>query len=225
MNIEDAQEQLVQAIVVHKGRGTHEEVVQAVAKASVLAWLQTPELPSWEHWLSGRFTKTVRRASPAQIEALAPMVKATVTHGDVEAFAFEPMVYEDFPKPLAKAQVQGTDFPRAPSFYWSVDIHGPVISLNKNSEMTTGKTAAQVAHAMFGWVLRQPPEVRERWLNRGMHYSIYELGPDAFEESVAGAEFTIEDAGFTEIEPGTITAAVRTTGDYVFLTRDNPIGL
>lgn len=198
--------ELVQPIAISKGRGSHEEVVHAVALASVLAWLNHPDRPSWEQWLSGRFTKSVRRGTPSQMAAVSPLNMSFVRIGEVEAMGFEPMAYEDFPHHLSKMQVANTERPRAD--LWPVYEEGPCIWVNEDLEMSTGKTAAQVAHGLFAWLLKRSEQERQDWLE-GIPLLI-EPKPEASLRKITPERggIWIEDAGLTETEPGSLTVVV-----------------
>lgn len=180
--------------------------MHAVALASVLAWLETPEDPAWSEWLKGRFTKTVRRGTAGQFEAAAEFAVATVMVGEVEALGFIPMAYEDMPQPVTKMQVANLDRPK--SELWIRHAEGPTVWINEDAGMTTGKTAAQAAHGLFAWLLRQSESDRASWLAEGMPATIMSVPGDAFSAVATEAVVNICDAGFTEVEPGTETVVV-----------------
>jgi hypothetical protein len=54
--------ELVQPIILLRS-GSHEDAIRCVAEASLRAYVSAPDLPEWEQWLAGSFTKKVRRAS------------------------------------------------------------------------------------------------------------------------------------------------------------------
>ena len=87
---------------------------------------------------------------------------------------------------------------------------GPLsIVLNGSLDMSTGKAAAQGAHALFAWLLESEPALIERWMDAGCPVAVSELGADAFAAAAATATGpVIRDAGRTEIEPGSPTAFV-----------------
>lgn len=201
--------QLVQPIAVSKNKGTHEQVIHGVATASVLAWLAHPELPAWDEWLAGRFTKSVRRGTPTQMAAVSSLSLAFVRIGDVEIMAFEPMAYEDFPHHIAKMQVSGLERPE--EHEWPMVLEegaGPVVWLNNKNKMTTGKTAAQVAHGVFAWALKLSDTERDEWFDAGIPMSILPAPAEQFAEAKDRALVVIEDAGLTETDPGTVTCVV-----------------
>jgi len=79
--------------------------------------------------------------------------------------------------------------------------------------MSCGKISAQVAHAAVGAFQRCDRETRERWLSEGQkkvvlrvkdERSLLELKTIAEARGIAAV--LIQDAGLTEIPPGTTTA-------------------
>lgn len=163
---------LVQPIAVVPG--THEDTVRAVALASALALGagisaqdETVRAP-WSAWLSERFTKSVRRMRrPAEIrrvdELRAELDHETVVIGSAAATAFTPMAYADFPPALSKLQVSGLDQERT----GDGDDPGPSVPrvvLTDAVSMSTGKSAAQAAHALGLWVLTGDPTSVGAWV-------------------------------------------------------------
>ena len=65
-------------------------MVEAAARASVLAWLATPAASEWEQWLAYAFAKTVRRARPVEVDRAKEWFVSTVQVGDAEAFGCVP---------------------------------------------------------------------------------------------------------------------------------------
>lgn len=207
--------ELVQPIAVAKA-GSHESVVTAVASASVFAWFISRSNPRWEEWLSGRFTKTVRRCSVAKLDAffeaekdsgdVTSLIPARWEEDDAIALGCVPMTYEEMPEALRKMQV--AEFNRERSGEWHPNPKGPRIFINADLEMSTGKTAAQVAHGLFGFILAQTEDYREIWLNTHLPFEIAEVRDVAWKSAARRARVVINDAGLTEIEPGSATVAV-----------------
>jgi len=195
---------LVQAVAIRKNVGSHQDVIRAVALASVIAWVTSYEDPAWSSWLKGRFTKSVRRGTAGQVEAAAEFAASDVMVGEARALGFVPSAYEDMVQPLPKMQVSGTEYPRSEN--WVVDPEGPTIFINHNAEMSTGKTAAQAAHGLFAWALRLDQEGREHWVGQGFPVTFLEA-PARQIKIMAELEGAVPifDAGFTEIDPGTLT--------------------
>lgn len=183
--------------------------IAAVALASVTAYWRAlhagADLGPWDEWLSGPFAKSVRRADRkafskvhAELQGLDP---SHIVCGDAEALAFPPVPAAQLPKALARLQVSGTVLPRR-----AVDSNASgaplTVVLNEALGMTTGKAAAQAAHALFALRLARDPyaavtAVHIRFADRDEIDQILAVHQDAV---------TIEDAGRTEIEPGSLTA-------------------
>lgn len=197
----------VQVIAVPKNRGTHEEVVVAVALASVLAWLNDLDNPNWKKWFSGRFTKSVRRGTPSQVGAVKEEAKAIVPVGGVEALGFAPVLYSEMKPPLTKMQVANFERDRESTTY-RVNSLGPTLYVNEGLGMSTGKTAAQAAHALMGWALNQSVSEIEGWVLRGFQFSLFGVDSREFESKKILADLVIEDAGFTEVDPHSATVLV-----------------
>lgn len=197
---------LIQPIVVRR-TGTHEQMVEAVARASVRAYLLDPENPAWKPWLAASFGKTVRRARPVEVEKAREFFVASAKVGDAEAFACLPVAKDDMPAPIRKMQVSGTVAERTG---WAnrASTSGPTLKVNSGAAMTTGKTCAQVAHALFAWVLQRTEGELDSWIANGMQFTISEAAPDRFAALTKSADIVVEDAGHTEVDPGTATVLV-----------------
>lgn len=202
---------LVQTIVVKPSE--HFDTVAAAALASGLA-IAAADLKNdpWHSWLSGSFTKSVRRAKrPAELDRVRALELpgTEIAIGDAVAIAFAPQRYEDNVPAISKLQVSGLDLKLG-----STDFHLPAevtphIEVNRDVYMSTGKTAAQVAHALGAWVLAQSDETRKAWAqNPGL--SICEVSFANYQAHVSNdpSMVTIVDNGLTEIEPGTATTRV-----------------
>lgn len=186
----------------------HRDAVAAAALACVLAYARRETAEAWEEWVNGRFTKTVRRASPkafAKLSAGAP--SGTVIIGSAEAAAFDPQRYDDMPRALRSLQVSGTQLPPGDPVRASPGM--PLIVLNQDLDMSTGKAAAQAAHALLAWYLDLAPEQAAAFAEHP-GAAVTEVPAERFRElaSVSGAGPLIVDAGLTEIDPGSATAFV-----------------
>lgn len=206
---------LLQPIVVRR-TGSHEDMVTAAARASVAAWMACPDDPAWVPWLAGSFGKSVRRARPVEVEKVREFMLSSVAVGEAEAFAGLPVSREDMPAAVRKLQVSGTDAPRAEK--WSTRDHSedvgvpvPLMSINLGAQMTTGKTCAQAAHGLLAWALVQDSEVLTSWAAAGMPFRVAEFNAADIANFVKNSrtnDIVIQDAGHTEVEPGTTTVIV-----------------
>lgn len=201
---------LVQPILVTLD-DSHERIVTTAARASLLACKAPTEEP-WATWLSGRFTKSVRRVKEkdlAKVEALA-LPHASLTGGNMRAVAFQPLAYDDFPRPLRSAQVQGTDAPReaenadAALVDFMLDHHSPLYLVNDSLHMSTGKTAAQVAHAYWMAWLSQS----ERSPSEFPHPATMWVDASVFDKYKSRAKHVVTDSGLTELSGPTDTVIV-----------------
>ncbi|WP_102158798.1 peptidyl-tRNA hydrolase [Zhihengliuella halotolerans] len=193
----------------------------AVALASVNAFLADPLHPSWRAWSGGPVGKSVRRADAKTFDKI---VEAFADEfGGVEgdagrglAIGFRPHPKGEIPKKIAKLQVSGTTLPRE-----EAPVHGAgtaepadavVLVLNDSLGMSTGKAAAQSAHALFAWLLqaiRRDPGRVDAWLAAEQPVTVRFADAADFARLARSASGPrIQDAGRTEIAPGSATAFV-----------------
>ncbi|WP_154606373.1 MULTISPECIES: peptidyl-tRNA hydrolase [Arthrobacter] len=189
--------------------------IAAAALASVQAYLRDPENPCWQQWAAGAFGKSVRRADAkmfAKVLAAFPG-HAVASVGDGHAVGFPPMPAQALPKLLAKLQVSDTVLPPGEP----LGAQPVTIVLNGALGMSTGKAAAQAAHALFAWVLDAGSLTVDAWSAAGFPLGVIHASPREFRRGVKRAAGpVIQDAGRTEIEPGSTTA-------YVSVTQEKPL--
>ena len=208
--IEGSLQELVQPIILLVDRedpASEQHGIAAAALASVQAFLRAPDNPDWRQWSAGAFAKSVRRADAkmfAKVLAAFPdHVLSTV--GEASAIGLPPMPAAALPKLLAKLQVSGTTLPIGEP----LPPQSPSIVLNASLDMSTGKAAAQAAHALFAWLLESKPATVEAWAADGFPLGVLELPAKEFRKGARkSAGPVIRDAGRTEIEPGSTTAYV-----------------
>jgi peptidyl-tRNA hydrolase len=181
--------------------------VTAVALASLLALVATPDDPAWREWLDGRWTKTVRRGTGPQLEAAAPFAAGLVEVGGARAYGFVPVTYAELPPPLVKMQV--AHFERERLGDLPDPGAGPVVGVNPALEIATGKTAAQAAHGLFRWWLDRSGDEQAAWLEAGHPLWVRTaLGHAEWTRLRSSASGVIHDSGLTETVPGSLTVAV-----------------
>ncbi len=162
---------------------------------------------NWARWLNGPFAKVVRRADPKMFERMTAEFEfdsASASQvGRAEALALVPRPSDEMPRSVTRLQVAGTNLPDIPAEFTPAEdaVH---VALNASLGMTTGKAAAQAAHAYFAWWLElsdrdrtaAPAVPRVAFVDNDR---ILRLADEP--DSVA-----IHDAGRTEIAPNSLTA-------------------
>lgn len=201
---------LVQPIIVAK-TGSHLETVEVAAQASVLASVNCSiaEEARYAEWLTGPFTKTVRRASLSEMQKVYTWAVdngwiPSLVHASTDldsAVALPPMEYSEFPKILSRLQVSGTDFPRKEKESFSSPARVMLLD-----SLTTGKAAAQAAHAAWLWRLKADPKVVQEWLEEGCQVAVELASADKLQSLESAGHWSIRDNGLTEIEAHTLTA-------------------
>ncbi|PYI68205.1 hypothetical protein CVV68_07750 [Arthrobacter livingstonensis] len=207
---EEPPRELVQPIILLVDRvqpAGADQGIAAAALASVQAFMRDPENPSWQLWASGAFAKSVRRADAkmfAKVLAAFPdHVLATV--GTASAAGLPPLPADGLPKLLTKLQVSGTQLPDG----GALPGQPLTVVLNDSLRMSTGKAAAQAAHALFAWLLDAGPHAVDAWAAAGFPVGIVHASGRDFRKGARKASGpVIQDAGRTEIEPGSTTAYV-----------------
>ncbi|MEG2577718.1 MAG: hypothetical protein RSA54_08305, partial [Glutamicibacter sp.] len=151
--------ELVQPIILRIDKedpSNEDEGLSAVARAAVIAYLQDPQNPDWQQWASQAYAKSVRRANPKMFAKVLEMFPEQMVSevGKARAVGLPPLPAADLPKLIAKLQVSGTQLPKAEEV---LDAQISIV-LNKSLDMSTGKAAAQAAHALFAWLTESPAE-------------------------------------------------------------------
>jgi peptidyl-tRNA hydrolase len=177
-------------------------LLEAAAQAALAVCVDPRAQDEWYEplraWVDGRIRKIARRARGAHWAAVQELPGVTVEVDGAQARALLPAPVDDVPKMVSRLQIGGTDLP--------ADVPGPLpedaplIVVNPAVEMTVGKAAAQVGHASMilaavrGWAEAPRFAVRR---DRVLWEALL-----ARDDVVC-----VRDAGFTEVDPGTITCA------------------
>ncbi|EGD56920.1 peptidyl-tRNA hydrolase [Gordonia neofelifaecis] len=223
---EDPQNVQAMQMVLHiekKDPPDRHRLLVAAARAVVLLCLdpRVGDDGEWaapmDAWCDERIRKIARRGRGAQWAAAQDVSGVTAVVDGVEARAYVPSRIGDVDKRVAKLQIGGTevdgDLPGEDAA--AGPAGGLVLWVNPALEMTVGKTAAQVGHAsMLGVRLMSETEAAD-WYDRGCPLDVRMPGPQRWaglvEQAATGSAVPVQDAGFTEIEPGSMTVIAERT--------------
>jgi hypothetical protein len=214
--VRDEGRQFALPLVVRVERGdppTRTDALEGAA-AAVLWFLSDPRVtePDGEWaaaaraWEDARIRKVVRRARGAAWERARALPGITVAHGTAEVRVYPPVPVDDWPADLARLQVSGTDFadPTPPG---DVPDGVPVLWLNPELPMSTGKAMAQVGHgAQLAW-WELEPTVRSKWKDVEFDLRVRTAGVGQWKELLASGLPVVTDGGFTEVAPGSAVVA------------------
>jgi peptidyl-tRNA hydrolase len=155
-------------------------------------------------WQDARIRKVVRRARGAEWRRAAALPGITVTGGTAVVRVFPPVLLDEVPNDLAKLQVAGTDL-EDPEELPAVADGVPVLWVNPGLTMSTGKTMAQVGHGVhLAWFELSDAD-RRSWEEDGFRLAVRTATPARWKELMASGLPVVQDAGFTEIDPGSYT--------------------
>lgn len=216
---------------------THEAVCAAAARAVVLLLADPrsqpggPWHPAITRWQDGRIRKVVRRARASRWDATSTLDHVTVTDDGATVRAFVPTATDQVPDVLRRLQVSGLDLPTrsaAPvgddtandtldaSSTGMLDDLGRatvpqvVVALTPHLRLSTGKAAAQAAHAAQLSAAALPDDVHSAWVGHRAPLHVTFPDADAWASIAEAAPVQIRDAGFTEIPPNSLTAVAWT---------------
>ncbi|MFE6747596.1 aminoacyl-tRNA hydrolase [Kitasatospora purpeofusca] len=210
----DARQQYVLPLVVRMERATPPGRTDALETSArvVLTLLNDPRVVEpegeWAErvlaWEDARIRKVVRRARGGEWRRAGELPGITVTGLEAEVRVFPPVPLDGWPKELAKLQVSGTDLEEAGPV-GAATPGVPVLWLNPELEMSAGKTMAQTGHAaQLAW-WRLDDARRKEWAESGFALAVRTATPQAWAELVVSGLPLVQDAGFTEIAPGSCT--------------------
>jgi peptidyl-tRNA hydrolase len=155
-------------------------------------------------WQDARIRKVVRRARGAEWRRAAALPGITVTGATAVVRVFPPVPLDQVPKDLAKLQVTGTDLedPEPPG---EAKPGVPVLWVNPQLQMSTGKTMAQVGHAAHLAWLALPESARKAWQSADFPVAVRTATRSQWSALLRTTLPVVQDAGFTEVEPGSCT--------------------
>ncbi|SHN74518.1 peptidyl-tRNA hydrolase [Cryptosporangium aurantiacum] len=187
---------------------TRTDALEAAARA-VLVMVTTAE-PDWrdavDAWQGNRIRKVVRRARGSEWRRAAELPGVTVQSGTAEVRVYPPIPVDEWPRDLARLQVSGTelDDPAAPGV---PDPGTPLVLLSPDVEMTAGKAMAQAGHAAQLGLWSLDPAVAARWAADGFPLAVRTASGAQWAAARRSGAPVVRDAGFTEVTPGSATAA------------------
>ena len=151
----------------------------------------------------------MRRARASGWERATDVPGLNVRHGTAEVRVFVPSIVDEAPRELRKLQIQSSalDDPDRVDALPTVDEPTLTILLNPAVEMSWGKRCAQVAHgAQRCWEQLDRAD-RLDWNAATRPVRVYTPTHELWDQLAPVASTIIRDGGFTEVAPGTLTAA------------------
>lgn len=185
---------------------SREEAMLATAKA-MIEFFESDKTcaggawkPNVDAWLEGRIRKIARRARAGEWETVRNMDGIYASYGKAEVMILPPHPVDDVPKEIKKLQVAGLDLVRDSNFIVGDTCGHLQFAVNPQIEMSTGKTLAQVGHAVQLTIFGSDRKTLNSWRENNHPISITNW------EVLEGNSFTVHDAGFTEVAAGSLTA-------------------
>ncbi|WP_030901013.1 peptidyl-tRNA hydrolase [Streptomyces sp. NRRL F-5126] len=160
-------------------------------------------------WQDARIRKVVRRARGAEWRRAAALPGVTVTgtcaESPAEVRVHPPVPLDGWPKDLARLQVSGTELPEAAKPPAPPAPGVAVLWFNPDLEMSAGKACAQAGHGaqLAWWAL--PEADRKAWRESGFTLAARVASRERWRDLQPSGLPVVEDAGFTEIAPGSAT--------------------
>ncbi|WP_408016060.1 peptidyl-tRNA hydrolase [Rhodococcus artemisiae] len=161
-------------------------------------------------WNDARIRKVSRRARGAHWRAAQDVDGVTVDRDGAQARALVPGPVGRLDPRIARLQIGGTDLPHDDP--GDVPDGVPVLWVNAALGMTVGKAAAQVGHASMLLAGALDVDSARAWAATGFRCAVRDADRDRWAELVVmaaeGTGVPVRDAGFTEVEPGSMTVIV-----------------
>jgi peptidyl-tRNA hydrolase len=143
-----------------------------------------------------------------------------VTVESAQVRALVPGRIAELPKEIARLQISGSDLPSDEAGPAPDDL--PALLVNPEVAMTVGKAAAQVGHGTMLLASVLSPGDLEAWARRGYACSVRTPAVAQWKQLHPGDDpagawrsrrvIAVRDAGFTEVDPGTVTVLAHWPG-------------
>jgi len=167
-------------------------------------------MAAWQDNRIRKITKRARGIEWRRAEALPGITVRGYGTGAADEAAvaevrvFPPTAVDAVPPELFKLQVSGTDFEDAADLP-PVGPGVPVLWLNPDLEMSSGKAMAQCGHAaqLAWWALSA--QARKEWVATDFELAVRTATSSQWTQLLKTALPVVQDAGFTEIAPGSRT--------------------
>jgi peptidyl-tRNA hydrolase len=184
------------------------DALEAAARA--VLFMVTTDDQEWraavEAWQDNRIRKVVRRARGAEWRRATTLPGLTVTQDTAQVRVYPPIPLDEWPRDLSRLQVSGTELedpaPPAAPRPWL-----PLILLSPHVGMTAGKAMAQAGHAAQLGLWSLHPEAAAAWAADGFALAVRVATGAQWQAAVRSGAPVVHDAGFTEVTPGSATAA------------------
>jgi len=151
-----------------------------------------------QKWMQSRIRKVAKRARASAFDKVQEMDNISYSHNDTTVLVFPPVLSTKQPPEIYKLQAQGLDLPKE-GFETNLDAD-ILVAYNPDVAMSTGKTMAQIAHAVQMSIMQASRECIEKW---EQETPVISLAPFSLLDEW---DVKVQDAGLTEVPPGTLTA-------------------
>lgn len=195
-------------------------VLEAVARAAVLACLDPRAEPggewaaAFDDWCGARIRKVARRARGAHWKATADLPGITVDDGGAQARALVPGPVGEVDRRVSRLQIGGTELDG--ELATAPPEHGLCLWVAPELPMTVGKLAAQVSHASMLGVRLVPLAQVDAWYTAGCPLVVRQADRPRWARlltaSGQGSAVAVQDAGYTEVAPGSCTVIAEWLG-------------
>jgi len=165
-------------------------------------------------WQDNRIRKITKRARGIEWRRAESLPGITVTGETAEVRVFPPTPVDAVPPDLFKLQVTGTDF-EDPEELPPLQPGVPVLWINPDLEMSSGKAMAQCGHAAHLAWRALSDEARKEWQATDFDLAVRTATPAHWQSLLNTRLPVVQDAGYTEIAPGSRTVIA----DHPLLTR------